>query len=251
MRPFLGAGAHARLDRLARQDTLLAFDFDGTLAPLVPQHAAARMRWRTSTLFAALCTRYPCVVISGRARDDVLARLDHAEPLTVIGNHGAEDAESDLQPSTALMREVIARLASAHLLDTVQLEDKQASIALHWPRDDAFITSWAALLPAALGSLSTQVRVVGGHRVLNLVPAQSPDKGAALRALARRERAKRVLFVGDDVTDEDAFALPPRWFTSVRVGFAAGSRARYFLADQTAIDWVLLDLLRRRPPTPS
>lgn len=78
------------LAQLAWARVLLAFDFDGTLAPIVEDRDRARMRARTSRAFAKVCGLYPCAVISGRSQSDVAKRLAGATVKYVIGNHGLE-----------------------------------------------------------------------------------------------------------------------------------------------------------------
>lgn len=253
LRAFLDHCAPARFAALARPGTLLAFDFDGTLAPLVADPDAAVMRLRTEVLLCAACERYPCVIISGRGRRDVFRRLGRATPLAVIGNHGAEDGATSLADAVALMRTLLAHLAGARALEGLLLEDKGASIALHWHPDasDADGNARAARVLAELATIDMAVRVVPGHRVLNLVPAMLAHKGDALWRIATEQQARRVLFVGDDVTDEDAFALPRPRFVSVRVGHTAQTGARYFVPDQRAVDLILRELVRRRPTSAS
>src|SRR5690606_19595485 len=64
----------ATLARFAHTSLLIAFDYDGTLAPITATPTAARMRAATRQLLKQLARRYPCVVISGRALDDVAER---------------------------------------------------------------------------------------------------------------------------------------------------------------------------------
>src|SRR4051794_20939294 len=71
--------------QLAWSNVLLAFDFDGTLSPIVTIPEQARMRARTRRLFGLVSQRYPCVVISGRAAADVAARLGDANVRAVVG----------------------------------------------------------------------------------------------------------------------------------------------------------------------
>jgi trehalose 6-phosphate phosphatase len=61
MKPILGSDGLQTLDELARARALLAFDFDGTLAPIVPDRDAAAMRPETWRLLRALALLYPCV----------------------------------------------------------------------------------------------------------------------------------------------------------------------------------------------
>ena len=73
---------------------MCAFDFDGTLAPIVVHPESARLRVRTRHLLERAAALYPCVVVSGRARADVLAKLGDLKLSRVIGNHGAETGVS-------------------------------------------------------------------------------------------------------------------------------------------------------------
>jgi trehalose 6-phosphate phosphatase len=239
------------LSRHAADTVLLAFDFDGTLAPLVPQRDAARMRPATAVLFAAVCARYPTVVISGRARDDVLARLGLAQPVAVIGNHGREDGSghaADHDADRALMRRAIALLAPL-LGGPLDLEDKIWSLSLHivtapkTPSPGELLAEATALLQP----LAPALRVQPGHRVINVVAAMAPHKGHALAKLLRDRQVGRALFVGDDVTDEDVFRAALPGLIGVRVGYSPGSAAAYYLPTQHDIDRLLARLIRDRP----
>src|SRR5260370_12078432 len=78
------------LAQLSRERTLYAFDFDGTLSPIVEDPGHAGMRPRTRTLLTCLAAARPCVVISGRGRADLLQRVDGLGLAQAIGNHRAE-----------------------------------------------------------------------------------------------------------------------------------------------------------------
>ena len=75
MQYLLSRASRPILTRLARERTLCAFDFDGTLSPIVDHPDRAGMRARTRKLLGGLAALYPCIVISGRARSDVLGKL--------------------------------------------------------------------------------------------------------------------------------------------------------------------------------
>ncbi len=81
------------LRELTASKALLAFDFDGTLAPIVDDPGRARMRSRTRRLLRRLASAYPCAVISGRSRADLRERLAGTGIRRTIGNHGAEPWE--------------------------------------------------------------------------------------------------------------------------------------------------------------
>jgi trehalose 6-phosphate phosphatase len=81
------------------------------------------------------------------------------------------------------------------------------------------------------------VRIVGGKLVFNLLPERAPHKGLALRAARARFGCETALYVGDDETDEDVFALDEHGtLLTVRVERSRGSCAAYYLQDQDEID---------------
>jgi trehalose 6-phosphate phosphatase len=236
------------LARLAWSNVLLAFDFDGTLAPIVDGRDSARMRARTGRLFASACQLYPSAVISGRSRQDVFSRLDGATPKYVVGNHGLEPSHR----LTEFAREVAAARASLEraLVSCagVELEDKRYSLSLHYRKSPRKGSARRAIL-AAISALPEPMRVVPGKFVLNLVPSRAPDKGDALVELRTIEHADTALYVGDDVTDEDVFELDqPGRLVTVRVGKTKASAAMYFLRDQREIDGLLASLIELRKP---
>ncbi|MBM3775733.1 MAG: hypothetical protein FJW37_11315 [Acidobacteria bacterium] len=90
MRYLLSRASRPILRRLARERTLCAFDFDGTLAPIVKHPDQARLSDVTRSLLSRLAAVYPCVILSGRARPDLVGKLGGVSAEQVIGNHGAE-----------------------------------------------------------------------------------------------------------------------------------------------------------------
>jgi trehalose 6-phosphate phosphatase len=92
------------------------------------------------------------------------------------------------------------------------------------------------------------VRVVRGKNLVNVLPAHFPTKGDAVRRLVQRLGCRRALFVGDDITDEDVFALPQRLVFGVHVGHGP-SRAAWRLATREDVDVLLERLLAVRVPS--
>jgi trehalose 6-phosphate phosphatase len=234
------------LAQLASSRVLLAFDFDGTLAPIVADRDAAAVRPGTAAALRALSGLYPCAVISGRGRADVSARLAGAGVKYVIGNHGLEPG-ADLPEYE---QEVVdaRRLLELALADEVgvDLEDKRYSLAVHYRRARRKRLARASIL-RAVGALPRPMRVVAGKLVVNVVPAGAPNKGDALLELRARERADTAIYLGDDVTDEDVFRLDqPGRLVSVRVGESQSSAAAYFLRDQREVDRLLARLIALR-----
>lgn len=233
---------------LARARALLAFDFDGTLAPIVADREVARMRPRTARLLTRLCGMYPCAVISGRSVRDVTPRLAGAPVQYLVGNHGAEpgggtrEVERDVADARALLE------AALRSHPELEIEDKRFSLAVHYRRARHKRAAREAITCAAR-ALPVAMRLVPGIQVVNVVPRHAPNKGEALLRLRSEAGAQRALYVGDDVTDEDVFQLDqPETLLTVRVGACKTSAARYFLRDQQEIDVLLEKMVDLREP---
>jgi len=226
----------AALAAVMRRRPVLGFDFDGTLAPIVPHPDDARIPAPVAERLQALSALCPVVVVSGRAVEDLRGRLGFV-PWHVVGSHGADDptrleaeaaaaahAEA-LQP----LREHLHRHAADLAASGVTVEDKRTSLALHYRRARSPGVARALLLrlldPAPAG-----VRIFGGKRVFNAAPQGAPDKARAMHDLVLRCAADCALFAGDDVNDEPVFESAPDDWLTVRVGRGrGGSRARFFI----------------------
>ena len=245
MKSILAAAQRDVLAQLAWSNVLLGFDFDGTLAPIVPRPEQAELRASTRRLLARVAALYPCAVISGRAVADVLRRVAGLGLRSVVGNHGLEPwrATEDLR---ALVHGWKGRLAPALAgLAGVELEDKAVSLAVHNRRSRRKKEALSAIV-RALGCLG-EVRVIGGKQVVNVLPLGAPHKGVALERERDRLGCDTALFVGDDETDEDVFALDrPGRLLTVRVGRSAVSQASYCLERQGEIDALLARLIELR-----
>lgn len=246
MKHILSAANVEVLAQFAWSSVLLAFDFDGTLAPIVSEREAARMRTTTSALFHELCRLYPCAVISGRARADVARRTNAAPVAHILGNHGAEPHER-----TSRFEEQIARVrpslqAALSDIPGVDIEDKRFSLAIHYRRSRAKRVT-RKKIHDAVDALGTRVKVVPGKLVVNVLPEGAPHKGDALVRLRVHEGADTAVYVGDDATDEDVFELDqPGRLLSIRVGRSLKSAAPYYLRDQREVDALLRRLITFR-----
>jgi trehalose 6-phosphate phosphatase len=244
MQYLLSRACRADLLRLAHERTLCAFDFDGTLSPIVEHPEQAGMSHQTRILLDRLAALYPCVIVSGRARADLLNRLNGVKVERVIGNHGAETEATTPKPHlVAQWKAVMERELGG--LPGVWVEDKGLSLAVHYRQAPQKPQARRQIL-AATRNLD-HVHAVGGKLVVNLVVDRAPNKGKVLAAERSRLGCNWVLFVGDDENDEDAFALDGN-IIPVRVGRKRYSHARYYLRTQAEIDTLLELLVRLRSP---
>jgi trehalose 6-phosphate phosphatase len=234
------------LAHFAASNVLVALDYDGTLAPIVSRPGKARMRAKTRQLLVTVAERYPCVVISGRSRDDVARRVDNVPVWHVSGNHGVEPWGQDAGYAAQVhgwAAELTERLAP---YQGVVVEDKTYSVAVHYRCAKEKRRAKRAVT-AAVDELRG-ARVIGGNQAVNLVPRGAPHKGEALERARRLLVCDTAIYVGDDETDEDAFgASRPDRLLSIRIGNARQTRARYRLKDQREIDRFLQTLLTLRP----
>ena len=246
MKSILGRTSVGVLSQLGWSRVLLAFDFDGTLAPIVADRDAARMRSRTRSLLRTLCRSYPCAVISGRSHEDVSARLEGAAVKYVVGNHG-------LEPGAGLAgfeREILRAksLLSTALGDRqgVDIEDKRYSLAIHFRKARHKALTREAI-ERAVAALPAPMRLIPGKLVVNVIPAKAPNKGDALLQLRATEQADTAFYIGDDATDEDVFELDqPGRLVTVRVGASRSSAAAYFVRSQLEVDALLEQLVNAR-----
>jgi trehalose 6-phosphate phosphatase len=241
----LSPGCAAELARVLAGRVLLAFDFDGTLAPIAVDREAARMRRRTHRLLEQVCALYPCAVVSGRRREDVLARLEGLPMRYVVGNHGLDPGggHGALAARFDALRAEIGGALGA--IEGVDLEDKVFSLAVHYRRASDRRAA-RRHIEHVLAPFSAACRILAGKLVYDVVARSGPHKGDAVLMLCERERAESVVYLGDDVTDEDVFELEADRLFTIRVGHSRRSRARYFIHGQRDVDLLLAAFIRAR-----
>lgn len=237
----------ADLLRPALATGLFGFDVDGVLAPIVEHAQDARLLPGTRGRLAALGELTSVAILSGRSLDD-LERLFHFPTgLHVIGSHGLEARNAAPMQLDEVERERFDRLEALGK-DAVEragegawLEYKPASVVVH-TRSAA-----AASADGAVAELHRSVASIGGahiksgHEVVELL-ARRASKGDALLGLAAEIARSPIVFFGDDLTDEDAFAMMGETDVSVRVGDGE-TRARYRVDGPEAVATTLEALI--------
>ena len=245
MKDILSPRHRGVLEALAASPCLLAFDYDGVLAPLVRDPAGAFMRPRTRRLLRRLARLYPCAVVSGRAFRDTRRFVGDLVP-TVVGNHGYEIGEETRTPPEVLdrvrawERELRRRLAG---VPGVFFEQKRTTLAVHYGLARTWRRSAEAVRAAAQNLHGA--RLLEGKKVLNVLPSHFPTKGDAVRALLERDGLETALYAGDDVTDEDVFRIGPPAVLGIHVG-RGRSLAPWCLPSQRDADALLERLLELR-----
>jgi trehalose 6-phosphate phosphatase len=223
------AGLAAALTEAAgRRPLLVASDYDGVLAPLVGDPSAAVPTPGVGDALARVAGAAGVTValVSGRGVAD-LQRVSGLEgPYRWVGSHGAEYG-GPLADALAGRRDALAdRLAPlVAAVPGARLEVKPASVAVH-VRQVADPAAAAALLASADAAADPSLTKKPGKAVLELAVTDA-DKGSAVARLREELGAAAVVYLGDDLTDEDVFRRLGPGDVGVKVGegeTAAGHR---------------------------
>ena len=249
-RDVLSPDHRGLLEQFTRSNVLVAFDYDGTLAPIAGTPDRARMRDSTRTSFRRVSDSFPTVIISGREQADVDERLAGFGVFAVIGNHGIEPWEAREAYHAQALRWAAELRTALRNVRGVWVEDKRFSVAVHYRQAPNPVAARRAILSVASGLPNT--RIVPGKRVCNVLPDDAPNKGRALDMARVLLGCDAAIYVGDDDTDEDVFSLKPEWpLLAIRVGTRRSTHATFHVRHQRLID-ELLELmvrLRLRPET--
>lgn len=215
------------------ESALVGFDVDGVLAPIVQHAEDARVSPAIHATLRRLADRTAVAILSGRSLDDLERLFAFPDGVHVIGSHGLEvRGEEGValgvdEQYTFDQLELLGRKAVDAVGDGAWLEYKPASVVVHTRAADPESVAPAIEAVTRLAEMIDGAQVKPGHHVVELL-ARSASKGQALLALADRLGRSPLVFVGDDVTDEEAFALMGDDDISVRVGEGA-TVARYRL----------------------
>jgi trehalose 6-phosphate phosphatase len=228
-------------ERLAQgPHLLLCMDFDGTLTPLVDDPAQATLSPDTRRVLLSLAARegISLVLISGRSRADLQA-LVGIPGLIYAGNHGLEISGTGfifVEPTAARCSKALKELAAdlarklQHIPGT-SVEDKGLTLSVHYRQAAATDREEVqAIAHAATANTKHNFRLTRGNQVLEIRPRVPWDKGIAVRWIREQLGKPKALtiYLGDDVTDEDAFVALPEAIT-IKVGRTSETAAQYQL----------------------
>ncbi len=236
--------ALADLVATSSRPLLIGLDVDGVLAPIVSHadHAALTPGVLGSMVKIAAAPGVHVAVLSGRSVAD-LERFDFPHNVDLVGSHGMETNEQEIRPLDAHEQQRLDTLRALSLVAAESaghgawVEHKPASVALHVrevPPDRA-AAALNQLREAALDVDGATVK--DGSAVLELF-TRGASKGDAIVRLAAGVASTTTVFVGDDLTDEDAFRSLTPADVSIKVG-DADTAARHRLRDTAAVaEWL-------------
>lgn len=234
--------------RLAGRRPAVFLDYDGTLSPIVARPELATLPGETKDVLHRLAARVPVVIVSGRGREDVAALVD-LEGLVYAGSHGFDiagppvrDGESPLRLEVGQDVLTTIERAAEDLrrdlagIEGMLVEPKRFAVAVHFrlvderelPRIEAIVDRVVAAHPS--------LRKAHSKKVFEVRPDLDWNKGRALLwildALGLDRPDVTPLYLGDDVTDEDAFhAIAGRGIGIVVTEEPRETAAEYSLRD--------------------
>jgi len=233
------------IGRLEGKQTALFLDYDGTLTPIVERPEQADLPPEMRAILKTLVERCTVAIVSGRGLKDVQKRVA-LEGLYYAGSHGFEiDGPGQERIRNEKGSEALPALNAAEnelrsLLTGIQgalVERKKYSVAVHYRRVAAGQVEMVASVVDDVLQRHSELRKGYGKKVFELQPNIEWDKGRAvlwlMERLGLRGAAVRPIYIGDDVTDEDAFRVLQELGAGIVVhgGEERSSYARYGLVD--------------------
>lgn len=245
--------------RLRGKELALFLDYDGTLTPIVRRPEEATLSDEMRSLLSALAEHCVVTIISGRDRRDAEKMVQVAN-LVYAGSHGfdihgpdglelqhqdAQRALPDLDQAEQLLRQRTDRI------DGARVERKKFALAVHYREVSSpdGIQKIEAAVDETLG-VYPSLRKRGGKKIFELQPNVSWDKGRAvlwlIETLGLDHSGASVIYIGDDVTDEDAFRVLRQRETGIGIRVAEASAetaASYYLRDCDEVKAFLRSML--------
>lgn len=243
----------------ADKQVLVFLDYDGTLTPIVPRPEDANLSEAMHNTLDALAHSLPVAIVSGRDLHDVQRRVN-IDQLYYAGSHGFDIAGPqglhaeqpfaasflhDLDGAEADLLHRLAPIAGA------QVERKRFAIAVHYRRVEATRIAAVRTAVSNVSNAFPKLRMSGGKKLFELRPAVDWHKGKALfwlmEVMGFACHKCLPIYIGDDVTDEDAFQA----IDNIGVGILVADNlhgqtaARYRLADVDAVAAYLTLLMNR------
>jgi len=194
-------------------------DYDGTLTPIVDRPGLAVIPEEMRRTVARLAQAHTVAVVSGRMREDV-EKLVGVKDIFFAGSHGMDIAgpglsllEPRVKETAPLIEKVIAVLSKdLGGIEGILIEKKKISVAVHYRllKDEGRLAEIEARVRQIVEEHKA-LRLMHGKKVFEVLPDVPWDKGQAVRwilqALKLSWEDASVIYIGDDVTDENAFRV--------------------------------------------
>jgi trehalose 6-phosphate phosphatase len=244
--------------RVESKGIAVFLDYDGTLTPIVEDPDKAFLSDSMKHTLIDLAAQAPIAVISGRDLPDV-QRLVGIEHIFYAGSHGFDIAGPDgMEPGPDKGKNFLPALdqVEEELKDRIEavsgawVERKKFSIAVHYRKVQESDVAKVKQAVEEVAELHPDLRQSGGKKIFELQPKMDWHKGKALMWLLHElkldESEVVPFYIGDDVTDEDAFrTLKSRGIGVVVMDPPRETEAHYRLKDTDEVEEFLKRLIKQ------
>jgi alpha,alpha-trehalose-phosphate synthase [UDP-forming]/trehalose-phosphatase len=242
MKPYRYRYVFKYLEKIPRDNLFLFLDYDGTLTPIVRTPEKAVLSEDMRSIIRMLKERMPVAIVSGRGLDDVKERVGLPD-IIYAGNHGAEiwDGEKlvvspELGDNKRILEQIIREMREA--LSSVRgviIEEKGITASIHYRKVQSrdlgkvFDIFWSTA-----ERYKDLFRITSGKKVFEIRPYGIWNKGDAVKWIIKNLGKDRMpIYIGDDVTDEDAFKILRGRGIGISVG--RSEEADYYLRNQKEV----------------
>ena len=230
--------------RMRGRQIALFLDFDGTLADIAPVPKAAALPQKTKSILSRLSRKMNMAIISGRSLSDIRKQI-RIPGIAYVGSHGLEYRIGGINRKSALKRPEREALRNIKLVFSrlrpgfpgMLLEDKGSILAVHYRRGSP--QKRKALKDACRkifgARVEARLKMVFNKMVTEFRPAYGWTKGQAVLHLLKNFGGKKSgrellpIYIGDDLTDENAFIALRKKGLTIRVKRDRRSAAVYYL----------------------
>ena len=236
--------------------TAVFLDYDGTLTPIVLRPEEAILSSSMREVLRALAAKVPVAILSGRDLEDLRQRVS-IEGIVYAGSHGFDivgprGLRKQVAPEFLPILEDTEKELKQKLRDIAgaQLERKRFSIAAHFREVPDERTPQVEQAVSEVAARHRKLRKTAGKKVYELQPDVDWNKGKALlwllEAMGLDPEEMFPIYIGDDLTDEDAFRAVERCGVGIVVNEKPrATAARYFLKDPVEVELFLREILAR------
>ncbi|MHB1415567.1 MAG: trehalose-phosphatase [Chloroflexota bacterium] len=208
------------VEALSRRPAGLITDIDGTISPIAPTPAEAVVTPLCRRFLSELCARLDLVAaVSGRSAEDAYGMLG-IQGMVYVGNHGLETWQNgrvevlpEAKDYLPLIAAAVADVAAAtRQLAGIIYENKGVTASIHYRLSpDRALARQSILEALGASKAASHLRFTEGRMVVEIRPPVQANKGTAVETLLRTANLRGAVYLGDDVTDVDAFRALRRW----------------------------------------
>jgi trehalose 6-phosphate phosphatase len=203
------------LEKYKDPETIIITDIDGTISSIEPLPHQALITDNMKEILNNIQLKFKLLaIITGRSLEDALEMIN-IPGILYIGNHGMEYLRDNEIVTDKKTLDYIPKISEIHnelknepniKIPGIILENKRACISIHY-RSTKDPQSARKTILKTLNNIETPegLQIKEGRKIIEVKPIIGNDKGKIINKIAKNYHAKKLIYLGDDVTDVDAF----------------------------------------------